>query len=420
MQYKIVVHYAELALKGKNRNEFVKRLRKNMRKKLASIGHDWEVKSIHDRIFVEVGEVEESVSQQALTELARVPGIAWMSLVHWFDEQKYRFLRTSTPELQPIHDLITKLANQYHVEGHSFAVRVKRSDKNFSMSSQDFERALVTTIFQTSPWKSVNLKHADQFFYVDVSSRGTAVHLNKVRGTGGLPVSSTGRVLTLLSGGFDSPVAAWLMANRGCNVDFIHFSASHHNINDVEEYKIARIVKQLSEVTGRSRVFIVPYTHFDMALLEQDLDYDLILFRRFMARVSERIMDKIEAGALVTGDNLGQVASQTLENINSMNRAIDAPILRPLLTYNKEEIIAKSTELDLFDLCREPYKDCCALISKSPRTKSKHAILDKMEREHLSNYEELIQDTLDETTTLVYHFGQLVFKKDADDEDSYI
>ena len=204
------------------------------------------------------------------------------------------------------------------------------------------------------------------------------------------------------------------------NVDFIHFSASHHNINDVEEYKIARIVKQLSEVTGRSRVFIVPYTHFDMALLEQDLDYDLILFRRFMARVSERIMDKIEAGALVTGDNLGQVASQTLENINSMNRAIDAPILRPLLTYNKEEIIAKSTELDLFDLCREPYKDCCALISKSPRTKSKHAILDKMEREHLSNYEELIQDTLDETTTLVYNFGQLVFKKDADDEDSYI
>lgn len=418
MQFKIVVHYAELALKGKNRNEFVKRLRKQMRKKLKSIGHEWQVRSIHDRIFVQIPSASQTEAEQAVNELARVPGIAWLSLVHWFPETESRFIRGE--DLQPIHDLITELANATHQEGMSFAVRVKRSDKNFPMSSQDFERALATTIFKTSPWERVDLKHADQFFYVDVTSQGTSVHTNKVRGTGGLPVSSTGRVLTLLSGGFDSPVAAWLMANRGCSVDFVNFSASHHSLNDVEDYKIARIVKQLSEVTGRSRLFIVPYTHFDMALLEQDLDYDLILFRRFMARVSERIMDDIHAGALVTGDNLGQVASQTLENINSMNRAIEAPILRPLLTYNKEDIINKSTELDLFEVCREPYKDCCALISKSPRTKSKHEILDKMEREHLSDYEDLVQDTLAETTTLVYNYGELVFKKEAGDEESYV
>ncbi len=418
MHYKIVVHYAELALKGRNRSEFVKRLRKQMRKKLKSLGFDWQVRSIHDRVFVEIPTIEKKQAEQAVTELARIPGIAWLSLVHWFPEPEFRFLKGEN--LQPVYDLISYLANDVYQEGQRFAVRVKRSDKNFPMNSQEFEKALATCIFKTSSWQHVDLKNADQFFYVDVTSQGMSVHTNKIRGTGGLPVSSTGRVLTLLSGGFDSPVAAWLMANRGCSVDFIHFSASHHNLNDVENYKIARIVRQLSEVTGRSRLFIVPYTHFDMALLEQDLDYDLILFRRFMARVAEHIMVDINAAALVTGDNLGQVASQTLDNINSMNRAISSPILRPLLTYNKDEIINKSMDLGLFEVCREPYKDCCALISKSPRTKSKFNVLDKLETQYLEGYSDLIRDTLDETTTLVYNFGQLVFKKEFGDENSYV
>ncbi|MGJ8662689.1 MAG: tRNA sulfurtransferase, partial [Marinicella sp.] len=324
-----------------------------------------------------------------------------------FYEKSYGLLKTN-PDMSPIHDLIKVLAVKTYQEGQSFAVNVKRSDKKFTISSKQLSIDLATTIFENSSWKNVNLKYADQFFYVNISSRGISVHTNKIKGTGGLPVSSTGRVLTLLSGGFDSPVAAWLMANRGCNVDFIHFSASHHNAKDVEAYKISRIVKKISEVSGRARLYIVPYTHFDMALMEHGLAYDLILFRRFMARVSEQIMQQIEAQALVTGDNLGQVASQTLENINSMNQAISAPILRPLITYNKGQIIEHSNQLGLFDICCEPYKDCCALISKNPRTKSKAELMEKLEINHLSNYEELMTDTLNETTQVIYNFGQLV------------
>ncbi|MCB1583335.1 MAG: tRNA 4-thiouridine(8) synthase ThiI [Xanthomonadales bacterium] len=412
MRYRIIVSYAELALKGRNRSQFVKRLRQNIRRKLKSLDMNWEVISIHDRIFVEVAEKDAQLANKAVEEIARIPGIAWLSFVHWFSEKQYRFLQTE-PDMQPIHDVIKTMAQETYQPGKTFALNIKRSDKNFAISSQDLARQLALTIYENSEWQNVDLKNADQFFYVNISSRGISVHTNKIRGTGGLPVSTTGRILTLLSGGFDSPVAAWLMANRGCNVDFVHFSASHHTLDDVENYKITRIVKKLSEITGRSRLYIVPYTHFDMALLEHNLAYDLILFRRFMARVSERIMQTINAQALVTGDNLGQVASQTLENINSMNQAITAPILRPLLTYNKEQIIELSKNLDLFDVCCEPYKDCCALISKNPRTKSKADLMEKLEVNHLDDYEELIVETLAETTEVAYRYGQLLYKNDG-------
>jgi len=416
MKYRIIIHYAELALKGKNRSHFVKRLRQNVRRKLLTLDHEWEVKSIHDRIFVEVGEADETTVLEAINEIARLPGIAWLSHVHWFEERKFRFMR-SQPDLTPIYEVIKKLAIETYQPNKTFAVQVKRSDKNFSLTSQQFERELGAVILQNSEWQDVDLKAADQLFYVNVSSRGIAVHTNKIQGTGGLPVSTTGRVLTLLSGGFDSPVAAWLMANRGCNVDFIHFSASHHQLQELESYKVSRIVQQLSQVTGKSRLFMVPYTHFDMALMEHGLAYDLILFRRFMARVAERIMGQIEAQALVTGDNLGQVASQTLENINSMNQAITAPILRPLLTYNKDQIIELSQQLDLFDVCCEPYKDCCALISKNPRTKSRPDLLERLEINHLADYQDLIDDTLSEMTEITYQFGELVEVKTAASHD---
>ena len=406
MQYRITVHYAELALKGKNRSQFVKRLRQNVRRKLSSLNFDWEVTSIHDRIFIEAGHVASTDAEYVVAEIARIPGIAWLSHVHWFGTKEYQFNQPNA-DLSPLHAVIKEMAIKTFKPDHSFAMKVKRSDKQFPMTSQQLAIDLAGTVLKETQWEQVDLKAADQFFYVNISNRGIAVHTNKIRGTGGLPVSTTGRVLTLLSGGFDSPVAAWLMANRGCNVDFVHFSASHHNSKDVEAYKISRIVKTISEVAGRVRLYIVPYTHFDMALMEHGLSYDLILFRRFMARVSEKLMERIEAQALVTGDNLGQVASQTLENIDSMNQSIAAPILRPLLTYNKEQIIELSNQLGLFEVCCEPYKDCCALISKNPKTKSKAEFLEKLELNHLTHYDELMEDTLAEMTQVTYNFGHL-------------
>jgi len=203
------------------------------------------------------------------------------------------------------------------------------------------------------------------------------------------------------------------MAKRGCQSDFIHFTASHQPLDGIEQDKIVRTAQIVSESSGYVRLYMVPYTYFDMALMELDLDYDLILFRRFMARVATRLMPEVEAQALVTGDNLGQVASQTLENMESMNTSTDAMFLRPLLTYNKQEIIALSTQLGLFDVGREPHKDCCALISKNPRTKSRSQILESMEQEHLSDYTSLIDETLEDAIVLTFYFGKLVNKQKA-------
>ena len=406
MRNRIILHYGELTLKGCNRHSFVKKLRTNVRNKIKSLDLTWDVVSIHDRMFIEIP-IDFTGDIDAIAEkLAEIPGIAWLSKVYWFSVKQYDIFGYK-PELDKLDQLIEKLANETYQKGKSFAVRVKRSDKRFVKTSKELEMQLATIILKNTEWKNVNLNYADQYFYVDISSRGMAVHTNRIKAIGGLPVASTGKIMCLLSGGFDSPIAAYLMAKRGCTVDFVHFTASNIQASKLETYKVARIAQRISEFCGKVRLYLVPYTHFDLALMEKNLDYDLILFRRFMARVAQSLAEKNYAQCLVTGDNLGQVASQTMENIVSMTKSIEMPVLRPLLTYNKEEIVTLSRQLGLFDVCVEPYKDCCALISNTPKTKSLHEKLEHIE-ERFFDYEELIKDTLDEKQVIAFQFGKRI------------
>jgi thiamine biosynthesis protein ThiI len=407
MRNRIILHYGELTLKGCNRNSFVKKLRTNVRNKIKSLDLTWDVVSIHDRMFIEIPEDFTGDMDAVAEKLAEVPGVAWLSKVFWFSTNQYDWFEYK-PDLSKVEELIEQLANQTYQKDLSFAIRVKRSDKRFYQPSKDLEMQLATVILKNTEWKNVNLNNADQYFYVDISSRGMSVHTNKIKAIGGLPVASTGKIMCLLSGGFDSPIAAYLMAKRGCTIDLIHFTANNIQPSKLETYKVSRIAQRISQYCGKVRLFLLPYTHFDLALMEKDLDYDLILFRRFMARVAERLANNVYAQCLVTGDNLGQVASQTMENIVSMTKSVDIPVLRPLLTYNKEEIIKLSRKLDLFDVCVEPYKDCCALISNTPKTKSIHERLEYTEATHFEDYEALINDTLAEKQIIAYNFGQRI------------
>jgi len=407
MRNRIILHYGELTLKGCNRHSFVKKLRTNVRKKIQALGLSWDVVSIHDRMFIEIPSDFSGDMDEVANRLSEIPGVAWLSKVFWFSTKDYQWFEYK-PDLSMVEDLIERLANETFVQDKSFAVRVKRSDKKFYQTSKELEMQLATVILKKTEWKKVNLNHADQYFYIDISSRGMAVHTNRIKSIGGLPVASTGRVMCLLSGGFDSPIAAYLMAKRGCTIDFVHFTASNIAASKIETYKVSKIAQRISEFAGRVRLYLVPYTHFDLALMDKNLDYDLILFRRFMARVAEKMADKLYAQCLVTGDNLGQVASQTMENMVSMTKSIEMPVLRPLLTYNKEEIVAMSRKLDLFDICVEPYKDCCALISSTPKTKSLHEKLEKIETTFFEDYEELIDETLAEKQVIAFQFGQRI------------
>jgi thiamine biosynthesis protein ThiI len=209
-----------------------------------------------------------------------------------------------------------------------------------------------------------------------------------------LPVSSAGRVLTLLSGGIDPPVAAWLMAKRGCRVDLIHFTAASLQLEEAQDYKVTLLARILNRYTLHSRLFLVPYTYFDLALMRTKVDYELVLFRRFMARVAEKLADRLKAQALVTGDNLSQVASQTLSNLASTSQAIAMPILRPLIGFDKEEIMSLARRIGTYDLSIEPYKDCCAIIARHPRTRSRHDRLAAIEARAFPDYDKLIEQTL--------------------------
>ncbi len=406
LERRVLVHFGELSLKGQNRPNYVQRLRTNVQQRLQAEGFEVPVRSAYDRLFVEAGVMPEGDMQRLLACLDEVPGISWYTPAWWIDRAQMG-LETGMLELDLLDQAVQELAAPAWREGARFAIRVKRGNKGFPMRSIDLERHLGGVVLKNTPWSQVSLTEPDFRILLDVVNHGAYLYTERRKGMGGLPLGMTGRVLTLLSGGFDSPVAAWLMAKRGCEVDFIHFTANHMQQKQAESYKVARIVQRLSRVLGRTRLHLVPYTHFDLALMEQQVPYDLILFRRFMARCAQRLAADWGAQVLVTGDNLGQVASQTMENMVSMTRSVDMPVLRPLLTYEKEEIIDLSRRLELFETCKEPYKDCCALISHSPKTRSRHDKLEAIETRCFEDYDSLIENSLAEATTLRYRYGRL-------------
>jgi thiamine biosynthesis protein ThiI len=209
----------------------------------------------------------------------------------------------------------------------------------------------------------------------------------------------------MLSGGIDSPVAAYLAARRGCHIDFVHFTASHVSKEEITESKIGKLTQILSSATLKSSLYVLPSTYFDLAIAGRNVSYELILFRRFMARAAKKLAENLNVHALVTGDNLSQVASQTLTNIASISRAIDIPILQPLLTYDKEEIVNLATKIETFELSIQPYKDCCSIFQRNPRTVSDHRELSRMESNLFQDYTKMIDQTIEDMFWMTYRYG---------------
>jgi thiamine biosynthesis protein ThiI len=191
-------------------------------------------------------------------------------------------------------------------------------------------------------------------------------------------------------------------------VDFIHFTADQPQQNQAEGNKVSQIVRELSKITMRSRLYLVPSSYFQVAILGREMKNELIIFRRFMTRVAERLARERDAQALVVGDSLGQVASQTLENIVTNSQAGELPILRPLLTYDKEEIVELAKRIDTYHISLKPYKDCCSILVSNPRAKSKHVLISHKERALLPEYDDLMDRTLKDAVCLEYAWGERV------------
>lgn len=409
-QGRIVLHCPEITLKGRNQKDFQQALIRNVRRRLQRAGYRRTIYSSRGRLYV----VETDHDHQSAAEvepmlalLAEVAGVQSLASAVWVRPGE---LRAASGEIDwpHIETLTIALARAWYRPSQSYAVRVKKVDKSLAIGARETEARLGAVVGSHSDWQRVNLDSPDRTFHFDFFPDGLYLYAEKYPGIGGLPSGTGGRMLALLSGGIDSPVAAFQLARRGATLDFFHLTAGHMTADTLETSVVGRLAARISCYCVRARLFAMPYTFFDLALGGDQNGYELVLFRRFMIRVAERLAARIGAGALITGDCLGQVASQTLENIAIVSEAGELPVLRPLIGTNKTAIIDLAHRIGTFEISIEPYKDCCALLASNPRTRCRLEPVKCIEAKRLPDYDRVLEQTLNETICIEYDCGKAV------------
>ena len=359
--HSIVVHYKELALKGKNRPWFIKHLVRNLRTALAGLDVK-SVRSVTGRIEIDLG--ASAQWEAASARIARVFGIA-----------NYSFAGRAPLDLDGIAAAI--LADVGDRRPRSFRVSARRSDKRFPFTSPQIERHVGGRIQEATGWP-VDLDDAGLTIHVEMMSDHAFYYFGKEPGAGGLPTGTSGRVACLLSGGFDSPVAAYRMMRRGCPVLLIHFH-SYPILSRASQEKVREIAALLTRSQLRSRLLLVPFGELQQqVVLAVEPELRVVIYRRLMLRIAERLARGWRAGALVTGEVVGQVASQTLENLTVIAQATTLELLRPLIGMDKDEIMAEAARIGTFPISIIPDQDCCTLFTpKHPATRVR---LDRVEQ----------------------------------------
>ena len=359
----VVVHYHEISLKRGNRPLFLRHLARNLARALADVG-PVTVRQRPGRIVLDLDEhpLPEAVRERA----QRVCGVASVAL-------GYRTAST----LEGMQGVIGRLVAGR--EFRSFRITARRAFKTYPMTSVELNRALGAFVLERVATR-VDLEHPEVEIVVEVLPDEAFVSLDRRPGPGGLPVGSGGTVVALLSGGIDSPVAAWRMLKRGCRVVFVHFHSAPY-LPATSQAKARALVERLTERQYESRLFLVPFGDIQReVVLSVPGPARVVVYRRLMVRIAEAIARREGALALATGESLGQVASQTLENIAAIDAAAAGPVLRPLIGTDKIEIIQEARQLGTFDISIEPDADCCSLfVPKHPLTRMTAAQADAAE-----------------------------------------
>ncbi len=409
-QRRLLLHCPDITLKGRNQRDFQDALVRNVRHVLNRAGLDWRVGSARGRVYVESTGRDPAAIEQALNVLDKVAGIASLGDAVWLRPADLSTMDGGM-NWRAIEDALVAIADPVYQAGQTFAVRVNRVNKRLPVKSSEMEARLGAVLRDRTSWDRVKLKGEDRRFQIDAYPDGLYLYPGKRTGVGGLPVGTGGRAIALLSGGIDSPVAAFMLAKRGCSIDALHLSVSHPGSLDESRSLIARLASRLSRYTIATRLYVVPYTYFDLALSGKPSGYEMVLFRRFLMRCGAYLSRNIDAAALITGDSLGQVASQTMENLAAASGAASMLTLQPLIGLNKQEIIDQARRIGTFDISTEPYKDCCALIATHPRTRSSDSRLALLEQDLFSDYDQMLRDTFSETLCLEFDSGECVGRR---------
>ena len=363
----ILLKLGEIVLKGLNRRSFEQRLINNVRRRLAPIGN-YKVYCLQSTVYVEA-EDDNADMDAAFEALKKVFGVIKLSRAAACEKDK---------------DAIVRLAVDYLREemesAKSFKVESKRSDKSFPMTSIQLSQYVGGALQEAYPDTVVDVHEPELTVHIEVRDLAAYVHASPVQGAGGMPVGSNGVAVTLLSGGIDSPVSTYMIAKRGVRLIPVHFFSFPYTSQQAKD-KVIELAKELTEYCGRMTLEVVPFTHIQEEIRDKcPEEYFTLIMRRFMMRIAQRIALSNGAGAIVTGENLGQVASQTMEAMASTQAVTELPVLQPLIGMDKEEIVCLARKIGTFDTSILPYEDCCTVFTpRHPRTRPKVSEVEKAE-----------------------------------------
>ncbi len=358
-----VIHYNELGLKKGNRDYFENALCRNIN----SVLQDCQVeraKRISGRLLLPL--TANADVSEIKKRLGQVFGIAYFGEA-WASPQVVENLETNAWALMQGHPF------------NSFRIQAHRANKNFPHTSVEINQRVGAYVKQQSGAR-VDLEKAEMTCWIEIVEKYALIYLERSPGPGGLPVGTSGKVVVLLSGGIDSPVAAWKMIKRGCTSVFVHFHSFPYTNKESQE-KAKQIVQLLCHYALQAKIYLVPFAEVQRHIMvDTPLDTRVILYRRYMLRLAEQIARREKARVLVTGDSVGQVASQTIENIDVISRAVSMPILRPLIGEDKVEIIEIARQIGTYEISIQPDQDCCSLfVPKHPETKANLPEIEKSE-----------------------------------------
>ena len=388
----ILIRLGEITVKGRNRNRFETEMLKQVQHALRAFPGLTFIRT-YGRLYIALGN---EPYEQVADRLKDVFGISSFSPV-----------KRVEPELQAIREGALAVMRSHPPRKMTFKVKVSRRWKGFPHDTMAMNHLVGAHVLRNMPNITVDVRQPDIELNVEIQEQHAYIYCEVVPGAGGFPYGSNGKAVALLSGGIDSPVAVWMAMRKGLEIEAIHFHSYPFTSKEAQD-KVVTLAKRLSHYAGKPfKLHLVPFTEIQTRIAQSKQDHLIItLMRRSMLRIAQRIAERSGALAIVTGDSLGQVASQTLSSLNTIERAVSIPILRPLITTDKIDIIRMAEEIDTYAISILPYEDCCTIFQpRSPSTNPNLGVVERVER-RLAWMEEAIEQAIQDTELLIIRRGE--------------
>ena len=384
-----LIKYGEIGVKGKNRHIFEDTLVSQVRNALDPVEGDFTVRKENGRIYVET---ESDFEYEEVTEgLKRVFGIVGICPVVLVEDEGFGKLAD---------DVVKYVADAYEKQDFSFKVVTRRARKNYPMDSMQVSAALGELLLDAYPNLRVDVHHPQETIHIEIRNK-INIYSHTIAGPGGMPVGTAGRAMLLLSGGIDSPVAGYMIAKRGVKLDAVYFHAPPYTSERAKQ-KVVDLARIVAKYAGPIRLHIVNFTDIQLAIYDKcPHDQLTIIMRRYMMKIAEHFAGEDEDLGLVTGESIGQVASQTMQSLQVTNEVCRLPVYRPLIAFDKQDIVDISQKIGTYETSIQPYEDCCTIfVAKHPVTKPNLKSILKSEQHLSENIEELMKNALETAETV--------------------